>query len=321
MHFSDHVLPGVPLVESPLFPALMGSMDLTDAERDLAIQLHERGYAVLDFPDDQLAERIDRIRAVLEPRFDVDWRNPAARKNVGDMRVQDAWIDNDDVRAIATNDHILSLLSRLYGRKAFPFQTLNFPIGTQQPMHSDSIHFSSVPEKFMCGVWLAMENVSEQAGPLLYYPGTHKWPIITNEMLQVARDREVKGAPQQPYQAAWHALVEQAGLEAELFTARKGQALIWAANLLHGGSWQINPALTRWSQVTHYFFEDCIYFTPAYSQMAVGKLDVREIRNVASGDIVPNRYMGEPVVTGGHRPLSLRRRFKRGLKSLLHGWR
>jgi hypothetical protein len=318
MHFSDHVMPGVPLVESPLFPVLVDSMDLTEVERDLAIQLHERGYAVLDFPDDKLAERIDRIKTALELRFDVDWRNPAACKNAGDMRVQDAWIDNDDVRAIATNDHILSLLGRLYGRQAFPFQTLNFPVGTQQPMHSDSIHFSSVPEKFMCGVWLAMEDISEEAGPLLYYPGTHKWPIITNEMLQIARDREVKGAPQQPYQAAWESLVEQADMQMELFTARKGQALIWAANLLHGGSWQINPALTRWSQVTHYFFEDCIYYTPAYSQTAVGKLVLRDIRNIATGDIVPSRYMGEPVaIRRNHQP-SFRRRLKGRLKRLLN---
>jgi hypothetical protein len=52
------------------------------------------------------------------------------------------------------------------------------------------------------------------------------------------------------------------------FFACKGQALIWAANLLHGGSVQHDPARTRWSQVTHYYFRDCIYYTPAFSVSA-----------------------------------------------------
>lgn len=34
---------------------------------------------------------------------------------------------------------------------------------------------------------------------------------------------------------------------------KKGQGLICAANLLHGGSKQTNKALTRQSQVTHYY--------------------------------------------------------------------
>ena len=56
------------------------------------------------------------------------------------------------------NTGILSLFSTLYGRRAWPFQTLNFPVGTQQHYHSDSVHFSSVPERFMCGVWVDLED-------------------------------------------------------------------------------------------------------------------------------------------------------------------
>ena len=33
---------------------------------------------------------------------------------------------------------VLALLGKLYGRQGFPFQTLNFPVGTQQHLHSDS---------------------------------------------------------------------------------------------------------------------------------------------------------------------------------------
>ena len=60
---------------------------------------------------------------------------------------------------------------------------------------------------------------------------------------------------QKPFEELWDALIRAGGLEPTYFHAKKGQALIWAANLLHGGSHQTDPTLTRWSQVTHYYFE------------------------------------------------------------------
>lgn len=35
----------------------------------------------------------------------------------------------------------------------------------------------------MCGVWLAMEDIAEEAGPVFYVPGSHKWPILNNTMI------------------------------------------------------------------------------------------------------------------------------------------
>ena len=46
---------------------------------------------------------------------------------------------------------------------------------------------------------------------------------------------------------------------------RKGQALIWAANILHGGSVWNDKTLPRHSQVTHYYFDGCKYWRPSRS--------------------------------------------------------
>lgn len=296
MSLSSRLLPGVPLVESPLFSSALDEMNLEDSERDIAIQLNARGYAVFDFPDDELDARIERIKATLSAHFQTDFTDPeAVRKIKGGLRVQDAWKQNEDVRAIACNSRVIALLSKLYGRRAFPFQTLNFPVGTQQHMHSDSVHFSTIPERFMCGVWLAFEDVSPDAGPLVYYPGSHKWPILTNDAMNLRRQPEAAESAQKPYEPVWRAMVEQAGLAPERFCARKGQALIWAANLLHGGDRRIDPALTRWSQVTHYYFHGCAYYTPAYSNPAIGRLWLREIEDAATGERVENIYIDAPI--------------------------
>lgn len=295
MTVSQKLLPGVPIVESMLFSPSLDAMGLTNSERDIAIQLNEQGFAVLDFPDEDLDQRIDRIVAALTPQYDFDqWRAHGWAANTG-LRVQDAWKTHDDVRAIAANAAVLDLLGKLYGRRAFPFQTLNFPVGTQQHIHSDSIHFSSVPERFMCGVWLALEDIHPDAGPLVYYPGSHKWPIIYNDMIGKVIGAGADFLAQSPYENAWAAMVEATGAKPEYFYPRKGQALIWAANLLHGGSRQNDPSRTRWSQVTHYYFDDCAYFTPAFSDPLVGNLDLRQIVDITTGELAPNIYIDRPV--------------------------
>lgn len=290
-----NIFPGIPLIESPLFEALLPSLGLTPEEARIANDLRRNGFAVFDFPDVDLDARIDRIQHNLGPRYGIDFDNPQSDKTIAERRIQDAWKFDEDVRAIAANQMVIALLSKLYGRAAFPFQTLNFPVGTQQDAHSDSVHFSSLPERFMCGVWLAMEDVSADAGPLFYYPGSHAWPTVSNAMIGRRGFGGDLSSAQDPFAPAWRALCDAHGASSEVFLARKGQALIWCANLLHGGSQQNDPCVTRWSQVTHYYFDDCIYYTPAFSDEATGQLQLRSIRAVSDGSHRPNLYLGEEI--------------------------
>lgn len=315
------IFPGLPLIESPLFSIQKGSQGLTVEEDRIATDLHHKGYAVFDFPDEDMNARIERVQHDLGPRYGIDFADPHSDKTKGARRIQDAWMDNEDVRAIAANQTVLDLLGKLYGRRAFPFQTLNFPVGTQQAAHSDSVHFSSLPERFMCGVWLAMEDVGADAGPLFYYSGSHRWPIVTNALVGRRGFDNPLASAQDPYGPAWRALCEAHDAQEEVFLARKGQALIWCANLLHGGSRQNNPRLTRWSQVTHYYFDDCIYYTPAFSDESLGRLDLRNLVAISDGLARPNSYLGEvvapPVVVGAPAPpASLRRRLMKRLRAV-----
>lgn len=290
------LFPGIPLIESPIFGTLLDELDLTEAERAIAADLNRNGYAVFNFQDEQLDDRIERIRGRLAPTFGIDDTDQDVPKSPTVGRIQDAWQYDEDVRAIAANDGVLALLSKLWGRRAFPFQTLNFPVGTQQHVHTDSVHFSSVPERFMCGVWLAMEDIHEDAGPLCYVPGSHKWPIISNTAIGRRGWREELESAQTPYHDAWNALMAEHPSPMETFLARKGQALIWCANLLHGGSPQTDLRRTRWSQVTHYYFDDCVYYTPALSDEPLGRLHLRQVTDVATGEPKPNMYLGEEVL-------------------------
>jgi hypothetical protein len=310
-------LPGLPLIESPLLPMLMEAQQFTAEEARIATDLHEKGFAVLDFPDPEIDARIERIQRHLSPQYKIDFDDPESNKTGGERRIQDAWKFDDDVRAIAANEILLDLLSKLYGRRAFPFQTLNFPVGTQQEAHSDSVHFSSLPERFMCGVWLAMEDVGPDAGPLFYLPGSHRWPIMTNALVGRRGAGSSLSSAQDPYGPAWDALRSVYNATEETFLPRKGQALIWCANLLHGGSRQNDPRLTRWSQVTHYYFDDCIYYTPAFSDEAVGRLAMRTLTSASDGSAKPNSYLGEILTPPRPRRKSLGKKLLKGLKGAL----
>ncbi|MGE6693723.1 phytanoyl-CoA dioxygenase family protein [Sphingobium limneticum] len=289
----NNPLPGVPLIESPLARIVEDSFT-DDWERSVALSLHRHGMAILDFPDPDLSDRIDRIQSKFQTHFGFDMNDPDVVK-YGDLRIQDAWSFDEDVRAIAANPAMCKLLSSLYGRPAFPFQTLNFPIGTQQAMHTDAVHFSSLPERFMCGVWLAMEDVTADCGALRYIPGSHRWPILTN--VTVGRRGTPLGeeSPQSPYHDVWDTLVTASGIAEHIFLAKKGQALIWCANLLHGGGPRLDERSTRWSQVTHYLFDDCIYYTPAFSNEPMGDFALRNVVDVATNLPRVNSYLGNPV--------------------------
>lgn len=296
------LLPGIPLVESPFFQEIAKASSFDSETLRVAKALNEDGFAVFRFPDDKFEERAARIKARLAPRFDFSCWGAGGWKSGGGMRIGDAWRFDEDVRALAANARVLALLSAISGRKAWPFQTLNFPVGTQQHYHSDSVHFSSIPERFMCGLWVALEDISPEAGPLEYYPGSHTWPIIYNDKIGVRATGLAKSKQSQHlYHNVWQALVEKHGVKPQYFLPKKGEAVVWAANLLHGGSRQRDPNVTRWSQVTHYYFENCCYITPVQSDIFIGRLRLRSLTNIATGEAVPNIYIDTPLFKLGHR--------------------
>jgi hypothetical protein len=270
---TDKLLPGVPLIHSPFFDEILATSNWDAETRRVAIELRENGFATVDLaePDlDALAD--DIIERVFKPLPWEMWRNG----EVAELRVPDAYTVNDSVRRLAANAHIKGLLSRVYGREAFPFQTLNFAVGSQQRVHHDLVHFASMPELYMAGVWLALEDIEEGSGPLFYYPGSHRWPMYFNEHIggQIA-PAENAYEHYWRFEAVWSALVEKSGIEPKVFYPKKGQALIWAANLFHGGSPQTDKTKTRYSQVTHYMFRGCSYWTPLFSNPFAGRIGFR----------------------------------------------
>ncbi|MBV9294677.1 MAG: phytanoyl-CoA dioxygenase family protein [Acidobacteriaceae bacterium] len=289
-----NALPGVPDVESPLFELIFRSKNVPAETMEVARKLRKDGFAVIDFPDPDFNRLASTIIKTLDSKY--DWRGWREGKTPN-LRIQDAWKTVPEVKQIACNPTILRMLSDLYGRRAFPFQTLNFPVGTQQHFHTDSVHFSCCPERFMCGVWVALEDIDSDNGPLVYYPGSQALPVFTNEHIGINPDTQGPNpfSHYPAYERAWEKIVEALELKPLYFHAKKGQALIWAANLLHGGAAQKDINRTRYSQVTHYYFEGCCYYTPLGSAPFLGPILFREVVDVHTGKTVPSIFNGTEV--------------------------
>ena len=181
-------------------------------------------------------------------------------ENKNASRIADAWKQHDIIGYLAFNKKIMNILSHLYNRKPVPFQTLNFYVGTEQKIHSDQIHFCSDPVNLMCGVWIALEDVSMDSGPLIYYPGSHKLPFYTMQRLKI------KPGNYAEYEKKMQQKINKSGIIPEYGIIKKGDIIIWHANLIHGGSKRNNINLTRKSVVIHYFFKNCKYWTPVLSE-------------------------------------------------------
>ena len=225
---------------------------------------HDAGYLIFD---PGISER-DLNAAIAELADHPDMKTNLHHGS----RVFDGWKISRAVRSIALAPRVLRALRQLYGRKPRPFQTLNFPIGTEQRVHSDVIHFASDPPTYMCGVWVALEDIDRANGALVYYPGSHRLPVVTME--------DVAPGPGPTYYPLYENYIEKIvrdhKLEPSYAILKKGQALIWASNLLHGGGTHIDKSRTRHSQVTHYFFEGCQYYQPLSSYGGYRHLKIDE---------------------------------------------
>lgn len=280
----------LPWLESPFFNAELAKSNLSDEDKAFVKHFADHGYVIFDPQIDDSV--IDKIVEELDPSFQkIDPDN---------QRIQDAWQFNENVRKVAISQTVYEKLRMLYQREPIAFQTLNFPVGTQQNTHSDMIHFNSIPQRFMCGVWIAFEDINDDNGPLHYYPGSHKLPFY--DMLDIgvkaSASREKKKAMMaylENYEVFIQKIVEALDLKKQTLNIQKGQALIWSANLLHGGEKIRKAGSSRHSQVTHYYFENCMYYSPKYSDIAINKIYLTDLVDIKTGNKIVNKYFDSVV--------------------------
>ena len=219
-------------------------------------QFVEDGYLVLEgfFGEEDVEKLNVEIDGLLQEQ--------AIKFNYSGRKIMDAHLHAEVADTVFfRNARLLKLLQFIMGKKIIPFQTINFVEGSEQRAHSDSIHMTTYPQGYLIAAWIALEDIQEGTGELFYYPGSHRLPFVSTEDYPSGNSRYLIGKESNKlYEDRIGALVVEKKLKKEVFMAKKGDILLWHANLLHGGSPISKAGASRKSMVAHYFCEDVICY-------------------------------------------------------------
>jgi hypothetical protein len=220
-HLRDFVVRGYVVMEGLLDDALVDAVNL---EIDDAIAKGWQGYVY------ESSQRLERLHE----------EYPAMRR---------LWVDRRHLR----------MADLIFGVPAWPCQTLTFVFGSQQDPHQDTTHLTPFPAGYMCGTWIALEDIVADSGELVVYPGTHRERRVymkdTGCPKVVGGDWSAFGAR---VVSGW---IEQSKrFEPVVYRPHKGTVLIWHENLLHAGSLRRDMSRSRRSVVIHSFAQGAIAY-------------------------------------------------------------
>ena len=210
-------------------------------------------------------------------------KNPKYFHYNSSPRVIEGWKKSVYIKKLCFQKEVTSFLYFMYGKKPVPVSTINFLKGTEQPLHSDYIHFGTSPELYLAGAWYALENVDETNGPLIICPKSHKLSSIdfTDLNLKIPKSTSELKTNYTIYENYLEEIIKVKKLKKKKIHLKKGDVLIWSANLLHGGSKIKYRNKTRLSQVIHYHFNNLNkIYNPCFSSRSNGIFAERDIKSI-----------------------------------------
>lgn len=235
--------------------------------QDQMLKWRENGYIILKqfITEDKVNNINQEIKTLLN--------KGTLSFNYTNKKIMQAMQVSNQLKAIAHDPQLNNYLSFILGRKVIPYHSINFIQGSEQHAHSDSIHMTTFPTGNLIAVWLALEDIDENNGPLFYYPGSHQLPYIMNEDYDHGGNFFQLGKfAYERYEERIGRMIEKKKLKKSYFHAKAGDILIWHANLIHGGDPIKDVQRSRNSMVVHYFGEEVICYHEITQRPAI--LDV-----------------------------------------------
>lgn len=247
-------------------PKMAGFNELPENWKESLLGWSENGFAILDGFFD--SDTVDKINQTVEELKD----DPKTRWHHG-KRIMFAIHQSEFLFNIGTDPRLMEIFELLLGKKAELFQSLNFFQGTEQRAHSDFIHMSTFPYGNLIAAWVSLEDLIDDCGPIFYYPGSHKLPYVMNpDFDNVGTKFKLGKKSYTDYEDKIEQVIKEQGLTKKHFIAKKGDLLIWHANLLHGGEAIQRKGSSRKSMVFHYYAENAICYHEVSQRPAIKKI-------------------------------------------------
>jgi len=219
-----------------IYPGAATSAEVDAFEAAISKAFNEGSNDVLcQLPGDQINQPISRV---------------AERRG---LRVVDAYAVMPEALTLLANKRVVDFLRTIFDADPLLFQSLSFDRGSGQGLHQDTAYVVVDRPLELAACWIALEDIGENSGELMYVRGSHRFPEANYFNGKKHWDREEDGDDAHD---KWFSWIEESkntmGLKPELFRAKKGDILIWHADLVHGGSPYSDAAKTRKSLVGHF---------------------------------------------------------------------
>ena len=242
------------VVDGQMLPSM--AADIRDFERD--------GFVILEgaAPDEDLT----RFETAISMAFRNGHENlisqlPGSGANQPVLagmdrrgtRIVDSFTVLPSALDLLSNARLTQFMHAIFEEQPLLFQSISFDMGSGQGIHRDTAYVVVDRPMEMLACWIALEDVRPGSGELQYIVGSHRLPDF-----QFADQRKHWNSQQDGAQAhdLWlKRLLEESAqrqLPVRSFMAKRGDILIWHADLAHGGAPISNYELTRKSLVGHY---------------------------------------------------------------------
>lgn len=167
-------------------------------------------------------------------------------------RVVDLYAVSAAAREAIYPARVAEFLRAIFDEPALAIQSISFEFGSQQAIHQDTAYVISERPLSLAATWLALEDIVPGTGELIYYPGGHRFEhyLFGDGQKGWTPKRDGEDAHRQ-YLAQLHEQAKARAIPMQRFHARKGDVLVWHADLPHGGS-KLQREGTRRSLVTHF---------------------------------------------------------------------
>lgn len=185
-----------------------------------------------------------------EPDGVMRYVPPDARLRRGRTKMLDAFGYSELARQVIAAPPVLDFLGALFDDTPKAFQSLNLNTGTAQAMHKDTAYVKVDGNPLaLAASWTALEDVEAGNGELEYLIGSHRAPDFL--FGGMSKWMENFSDENQAFLDSIQADAERLGHKRGRFLARRGDVLVWHADLAHADSPAL-PDRTRQALLTHF---------------------------------------------------------------------
>lgn len=232
---------------------MLSSGRITDVEATHLREFVRLGYLTVEgLIDDDL---IEQINVEIDDAVAAGYQGYEVGSS---QRLEHLHMQYPGIRKLWLDKRYRRYVDLIFGVRARPCQTLTYVYGSQQDAHQDTIHLTPFPAGYMCGTWIALQDVVEDSGELVVYPGSHRERRVRLTEVGCSKVTGDWSEFGRTVCADWAEMLTR--YEPSIYRPKKGTVLIWHENLLHAGSVRKDTTLERRSIVIHSFADGAVAY-------------------------------------------------------------